>query len=120
MKRWLGLDFFDLVIHAGITAAVGVVAAQMVGPLEEDSAVAFVIALSLGLLAWRRARALRRQEAAPAESGRVAELEARVSELEQAQDRLIELEERLDFAERMLVRQREQEAARLAPGERET
>lgn len=35
---------------------------------------------------------------------RVAELEARVAELEAAQARLVELEDRIDFAERLLAR----------------
>lgn len=38
----------------------------------------------------------------------VAELEGRVAELEQKVDRMHELEERLDFTERLLAQQREQ------------
>jgi len=38
---------------------------------------------------------------------RVQELEARVADLEAAQGRMLELEERVDFAERMLSQQRE-------------
>jgi hypothetical protein len=34
---------------------------------------------------------------------RIAEVEARLAELESRQDRLLELEERLDFAERLLT-----------------
>ena len=37
----------------------------------------------------------------------VQELEARVADLEAAQGRMLELEERVDFAERMLSQQRE-------------
>jgi hypothetical protein len=40
---------------------------------------------------------------------RVEELESRVGELEQMQFRVAELEERLDFAERLLGQQREPE-----------
>jgi hypothetical protein len=40
---------------------------------------------------------------------RVEELEARLGELEQMQYRVADLEERLDFAERLLGQQREQE-----------
>jgi Tfp pilus assembly protein PilO len=46
----------------------------------------------------------------------VRELEARVAELEQSQARLAEIEERLDFNERLLSQQRD--AARLGEGNR--
>ncbi len=45
----------------------------------------------------------------------LAEVSARLEEMQRGQDRMAELEERLDFAERMLAQQRE--PARL-PGER--
>ena len=38
---------------------------------------------------------------------RVQDLEARVADLEAGQSRMLELEERVDFAERMLSQQRE-------------
>lgn len=44
---------------------------------------------------------------------RLEALEAKLTELEQGQHRIAELEERLDFAERLLARQNE--AERLAP-----
>jgi len=47
-----------------------------------------------------------RKTAAPDED-RVRELEARVAELEQSQGRLLEVEERLEFAERLLATRRE-------------
>jgi len=43
----------------------------------------------------------------PAAATDIAELRARVQELEAQQGRVLELEERLDFTERMLVKQRE-------------
>ena len=46
-------------------------------------------------------------------AARVEELERRVDELEAGQRRLAELEERLDFAERLLAKQRD--ADRLGP-----
>jgi Tfp pilus assembly protein PilO len=42
-----------------------------------------------------------------ASDARLAELEARIVELEQGQAQLAELEERLDFTERLLAQQRE-------------
>jgi hypothetical protein len=77
-----------------------------------------VFAASFVVLAVRRARALRRRteldtESAPARQ--IAELEDRVAELEAVQGRMLELEERLDFAERMLAR--ESERLRLPQGQ---
>jgi hypothetical protein len=74
---------------------------------------------SIAYLAWGAVRiAVRRMERraglAPELGGDSADLEARVAALEEATKRLAELEERLDFAERMLARQRE--ADRLNPG----
>jgi hypothetical protein len=84
-----------------------------------DGAIAAVVAVSLGILAWRRSRALRQrppETTGEVQAVRLAQVEDRLAELEQVQARLLELEERLDFTERLLVRQREAEAARLAPG----
>lgn len=112
--RILGLDWFDVVVHAAITMVAGIAAdAMFFGPLS-DVAVGGVIAGSLAVLGWRRKRAMSEPPELP--PGRVAELEDRVEQLEQLGQRVMELEERLDFTERLLVRQREQEAARLGPG----
>jgi hypothetical protein len=60
------------------------------------------------VLAYRRHRATARRGAdAPGEPGQLEELEARVAELEAGQSRMLELEERVDFAERLLSQQRE-------------
>ncbi len=119
MKRFLGIDFVDLLIQIGITIPVCVLAASMTQP-EEEAGVAIVIAASFGVLAWRRARAMKnlaQSSSSSADLDRIAELEQRVAELEYGQSRMIELEERVDFQERLLVRQREE--LRLAPGETE-
>lgn len=110
IKRYVGLDFIDLLIHAGVTGAVMVLLGSLAVPTEE-AGVAIGFGLSMVALAWRRARALREAPASvsgevPAE--RVMILEERVAELEAQQGRMLELEERLDFAERLLSRQREQ------------
>jgi hypothetical protein len=124
IKRHLGLDWFDLLIHVGITGMFMVIVdSASTGP-GSDGAIAAVVAVSMGILAWRRARALRGRPpitTGEVQADRLAQLEDRVADLEQAQGRVLELEERLDFTERLLVRQREQtEAARLAPGARES
>jgi len=117
IKRYLGVDLFDLLIQFGATVALAVVAGSITSP-EEEIGVGLVIAASFGLLAWRRARGLAGQrQDTPAEESlqRVADLEDRVAELERGQARMLELEERMDFNERLLARQRDE--ARLAPGE---
>ena len=109
IKRYVGLDALDLVIHAGVTIALAVAFAGATAP-QEEIGVGLVFASSLLVLAWRRARGLRRMsqlDADPAAEHRLAELEERVAELEAGQGRVLELEERVDFAERMLARERD-------------
>jgi C4-dicarboxylate-specific signal transduction histidine kinase len=124
IKRTLGLDWFDLLIHVGVTGMFMIIVDSASHGPDSEGAIAAVVAVSLGVLAWRRARALRNRPAfttGEVQADRLAHLEDRVADLEQAQARVLELEERLDFTERLLVRQRDQaEAGRLAPGERET
>lgn len=121
IKRWLGIDGFDLLIQVGITGMVMIIVdSASTGPGSEG-AIAAVVACSLGLLAWRRNRALKHmppQSSGEYQAERLAVLEDRIAELEQGQSRVLELEERLEFTERMLVKVREQaDAARLMPGE---
>jgi hypothetical protein len=75
-----------------------------------DALISIVVASSLAILAWRRARALKRFGGSPEERHdvRLADLDARLTDLEQVQGRLLELEERVDFAERMLAQKREE------------
>lgn len=111
VKRWLGVDAVDFVIQLGITFCVAAVLATA-SVKEEEVAVFGVFAVSLGVLAFRRARAMRRGEMDPPQqvSGSfAADLEQRVSDLEAMQQRMFELEERVDFAERLLSQQRQPE-----------
>jgi len=48
----------------------------------------------------------------------LADISAQVDQLRQGQERMAELEERVDFAERMLAQRVGAEPARLEPGER--
>lgn len=119
LKSTLGLDWFDLLIHAGITGMLMIVADSATHDPENSALIAIVVASSLGVLAWRRARALRRGDLMPSgayAADRVAELEQRVADLEAHQVRVLELEERLDFAERLLSQQRDRDPARLPHG----
>lgn len=102
LKPRLGLDGFDLFIHLAVTACIFF--AMAVSGAEEELFV--VLAISLVVLAIRRRVAMRR---AGPESGeadaRIEFLEHRLAELEAGQERMMELEERLDFAERLLTRE---------------
>ena len=49
-----GIDWIDLLIHVGVTAMFMIIAdSASTGP-GSDGAIAAVVAVSLGLLAWRR------------------------------------------------------------------
>jgi hypothetical protein len=80
---------------------------------NEEVMVAATFAASFGVLGYRRHWARKRGDLdrpAAAPSGEyVAELEHRLAEIEAAQQRIYELEERVDFAERLLSQQRGQE-----------
>jgi hypothetical protein len=117
IKSAIGLDWFDLAIHVGITGMVMVIVDSASRGPGSDGALAAVVAISLGILAWRRARALRHrppETTREVQAERLALVEDRVADLEQMQARMLELEDRLDFAERLLAQQRD--AVRLPAG----
>lgn len=110
IKRWLGIDGIDFVIQAAITMCVAI-ALSSVSRQNEEIMIGTTFAASFGILAYRRHWARKRGELGKANpSGEyVVELEQRVADLESQQQRVFELEERLDFAERLLSQQRVQE-----------
>lgn len=117
LRRNLGLDGFDLLIHVGVTFMVAFFVGMSNGP-EELFPV--ITGISLLALAVRRRFALKSGSAAGLTTGemaaeRIAELEERVAELESAQQEVAELAERLDFAERLLARG-DHQAERIGPG----
>jgi hypothetical protein len=111
IKRWLGIDGIDFLIQAAITICVGVVLTST-APNDsrvEELMVGTTFAASFGVLAFRRHLARKRGELGPKvvqTGGYDNELEQRVADLEAAQQRLYELEERVDFAERLLAQHR--------------
>ncbi len=110
MKRWLGLDLIDTAIHVFVTICVGILAVETGGSgPNEEIALAMVFGASAIVFGVRRHVALRRAERSPTtaevEAERLADLEIRVAELEAAQARIVELEDRLDFSERLLAQQ---------------
>lgn len=115
MKRWLGIGFVDFAIQSAITlCAIGIFVDQ---PGVRDEVVVFgMLGISVLVLAIRRHFALRRgdlnEPLGDVAARQMAELEHRISELEAAQNRVMDLEERLDFAERLLS----QRADQMLPG----
>ncbi len=119
-KRNIGLEWFDVFIHAVVTA----MAMAFWGIEGDDEMIPVVVAVSFVVLGVRRHFALRRGATEPEglSSGQMAslrleEMEQRLVELEQAQSRIAELEDRLDFAERLLSRP-SAESARVPEGNR--
>jgi hypothetical protein len=110
VKRWLGIDGVDLAIQAGVTICLAALMTA-VGDVHTVKPALFFGAVSLGILAIRREVAKYRGELRSSEvSGSYSlDLEQRVADLETAQHRVFELEERLDFAERLLSQQRQPE-----------
>lgn len=109
IKRIFGLDAVDIAIQVGVTFFLMVL-------LDEKSpngeGIAIIGAVSTVVFGIRRHFGLKHLP--PATLGeiadeRIAELEARVGEVDQLHDRVQELEERLDFAERLLAQAREPE-----------
>jgi hypothetical protein len=100
LKKRLGLDFVDLLIHIGVTAcALGFIGITN-GPEPLFPVVTGASILALGV---RRKVARRQMLDSPPEGERLAEVEERLAYLEALQDRVMELEERLDFTERVLA-----------------
>jgi hypothetical protein len=119
LKSSIGLDWFDLTIHVGITGMFMIVAGSATTGRGSEVLVSMVVAISLGVLALRRAVAMKRagsQGSGEYRAERIADLEHRVAQLEVEQGRVLELEERLDFAERLLARVHEKDQARLPGG----
>ena len=107
MKKWLGLDFLDLLIQAAVTFSLMGFVGVSDGPEELFPVIAGASFVVLGVrrhFALRR-RAIEGSGEVPAE--RLIDMEDRLGELDQLRDRVLELEERLDFTERLLTRQQE-------------
>ena len=110
-ERHLGIDGVDTVIHLALTGIGIVIVNSVFGGAFGTVLSLKVIGGSLVVFAWRRHRAFKRRgpgQPVGLTSGqmaaeRFAEMEQRLVELEAGQARVMELEERLDFAERLLA-----------------
>ena len=107
-RKLFGIDLFEVVIQFVVTCATAGAASSLPSRVA-DIGVPLVFVASLLILAWRRRQALSADPDADESTVRMEDLEYRVADLEQAQQRVLELEERLDFAERLLARQRDHE-----------
>lgn len=119
VRKWFGIDGIELVIHVALTICLIGLLINWSPGVHEESVLFGVTGLSILVLALRRYLARRRgrlgEDPTPSEAAdaRVYELEQRIGELEAGQERLLELEERLDFAERLLAQRPEQDARQL-------
>ncbi|MBA2627278.1 MAG: hypothetical protein H0U85_04645 [Gemmatimonadales bacterium] len=106
MRKWLGIGGVDLGIQVVLTGVLMGFVSSLATPGSEDPAVFGVMAVSLVVLALRRHFGLKHEIAdQPSEltAARIDELDQRLAELEHSHARLQEVEERLDFAERLLT-----------------
>ena len=110
-QRTFGLDIVDTAIHGFVTFLVAV----MLGEASDNEFLA-LFAVGAGLVTYgiRRQRALRQLryaegEISEEERARLEDLEMRVQMLEGMEHRVLELEERLEFTERVLARERDSE-----------
>ena len=105
-KRTFGLHPVDMAIHALIG---GFVVAALGDASKNDAVALLATAGVFAAYAWRRQRALAALPAEGMSSGEVklAELDAQAEELHELRTRMAELEERVDFSERLLAQQRE-------------
>ena len=120
MTRQFGLDLWDVAIQAALTLFTAFALSTALGSegVPEEVVLAAVFGASVLVLGIRRHFALK--GGAPpttheVQAARVEDLEQRVAELEAMAPRLAELEERLDFSERLLVQGRHEPVERPTP-----
>ena len=110
VRRIFGMDGFDLGLQAVVTGVLMFWIGETNNSHDATIWNSIIMVASLLVLGVRRhfgvrtGSELRTGEVAAL---RIAELESRVAELEVDRVRLLELEERLDFTERLLATQRE-------------
>jgi hypothetical protein len=112
-KQTFGLDWVEVGIQAVVTGIIAAVVDSSIPGPGGERLILGVVATSFIVFAIRRRLALRRAAKAPVglSSGEMAaerldEIDQRLAELESAHSRIAELEERLDFTERLLTSER--------------
>jgi len=106
-RRIFGIDVVNSVLYVAGSFAVVIFTGELT---HSDEMAMGALTLCIGGYAIVRHYAMRALPLEEESSGawRAADLEARVADLELMQQRVMELEERLDFAERMLAAKPEQ------------
>lgn len=107
VRKWLGMDLIDLVIHVAVTGCLMGWVGVSRGPDELYPMITGASFLVWGVRRYFTFKRLAREEISEGPGDRVADLEDRIRDLESLQNRMIELEERVDFTERLLARQHE-------------
>ncbi len=107
VKKWLGMDVIDLVIQVAVTGCLMGWVGVSRGPDELYPMITGASFLLWGIRRHFTLKRLAREEISEGSTERVADLEDRVRDVESLQNRMIELEERVDFTERLLARQHE-------------
>ena len=122
VRRHVGLDGVDLVIQAGVTFFLMIMVGTAGSGPDEGALVAGVGAISMVVLGVRRHLALKRgpsgqlgEITGEVVKDRIDDLDARMSEVDALNYRVQELEERLDFAERLLAQSRAEPGRLEAP-----
>jgi hypothetical protein len=109
-----GLDGKDITIHVGVSVVVAVIVGGAGGEFGYDGELVatILLAASAVLLVGRVFIGRSKHREIPTAEGQaeLVDLDDRLYQLEQERARLHELEERVDFAERMLVSEREKRA----------
>lgn len=108
-RRTMGIDFVDFAVQFVVTGLLMGFVDSTLGHRSEGP-LFLTAGASIVVFALRRHRALLKMgtESIGLTTGqmaaaRIEDLEARIAHLESGEARLVELEERLDFAERMLA-----------------
>lgn len=107
VKKWLGMDFIDLLIQVAVTGCLMGWVGVSHGPDELYPMIAGASFLLWGARRHFTLKRMAREELSEGPSERMVDLEDRVRDVESLQNRVIELEERVDFTERLLARQHE-------------
>ena len=118
MHQRIGLDWFDVGIHGFVTICLAVAMASPSGA-NEEVVIPLVFGSSAVVFAIRRKLALRRLPPALApgevEAARLDDVEQRLAEVDLLEARVAELENRVEFSERLLAQHRD---AQLVRGDR--
>jgi hypothetical protein len=107
MNRKFGMDWFEVGVHAFVTICLAIALAEIPGA-NEDVIIPTVFGASALIFGIRRRVALRRlppgePTTGEVEAARLDEVEQRLAEMDLLEARVAELENRVEFSERLLA-----------------